>query len=103
MGTGFKDEDLVRLSEKMRGHIVSSHVKPINYNVGDPLVPDDWFHPKVVWELQAADLSKSSVHRGAVGRVDASGSRGIGLRFPRYIRDRDDKKPEGATSAEHIG
>lgn len=55
-----------------------------------------------MWELQAADLSKSSVHRGAVGRVDNSGARGIGLRFPRYIRDRDDKKPEGATSAEQI-
>ena len=56
----------------------------------------------MVWELQAADLSKSSVHRGAVGRVDKSEARGVGLRFPRYIRDRDDKKPEGATSAEQI-
>ena len=56
----------------------------------------------IVWELQAADLSKSSVHRGGVGRVDTSGVRGVGLRFPRFIRERPDKKPEGCTSAEQI-
>ena len=59
------------------------------------------YNPQVVWELQAADLSKSSVHKGGVnsGRL---GGRGIGLRFPRYLRDREDKKAENATSAEQI-
>lgn len=103
VGTGFKDEDLTRLAEKMKPFAIASHVKPMNYNVADPLFPDVWFASRVVWELQAADLSKSSVHRGAVGRVDPSSSaKGIGLRFPRYIRDRDDKRPESATSAEQI-
>jgi DNA ligase-1 len=72
----------------------------MNYNVGDPLEPDDWFEASVVWELQAADLSQSSVHKGAIGRID--GGRGIGLRFPRFIRERDDKKPENCTNAEQI-
>ena len=45
-------------------------------------------------------MSKSSVHKGGYGRLEAG--RGIGLRFPRFIRDRDDKKPENATSSEQI-
>jgi DNA ligase-1 len=61
-----------------------------------------------VWEIQAADLSRSSVHRGGVGRLDkhedavVGDIRGIGLRFPRFLRERDDKKPDQATSAEQI-
>lgn len=102
VGTGFKDEDLTRLTEKTKPLVIPSKKKPINYNVGDPLEPDDWFEPTIVWELQAADLSQSSVHKGAIGRVDPSGARGVGLRFPRFIRERDDKKPTGATSAEQI-
>lgn len=54
-----------------------------------------------MWELQAADLSKSNAHKGGIGRLDDK-QRGIGLRFPRFIRERADKKPEGATTAEQI-
>ena len=100
VGTGFKDEELLRFTEKMKNYVIPSHRRPMNYNVGDPLEPDDWFEASVVWELQAADLSQSSVHKGAIGRID--GGRGIGLRFPRFIRERDDKKPENCTNAEQI-
>jgi len=101
VGTGFKDEDLSRLFEKMKGLVVENKRKPFNYNVGDALEPDDWFQAAAVWELQAADLSKSSAHKGGIGRLGDQG-RGIGLRFPRYLRDREDKKPENATTAEQI-
>jgi DNA ligase 1 len=102
VGTGFKDEDLTRLTEQMRNHIIANNnKKPSNYNVGDPLTPDEWFDCAVVWELQAADLSKSSVHKGGIERLGDAG-RGIGLRFPRYLRDRPDKKPEMATTSEQI-
>jgi DNA ligase 1 len=102
VGTGFKDEDLTRLTEQMKNFILTNNTKkPSNYNVGDPLTPDDWFDCAVVWELQAADLSKSSVHKGGIERLGDAG-RGIGLRFPRYLRDRTDKKPEMATTSEQI-
>jgi DNA ligase-1 len=100
VGTGFKDEDLSSLYAKCKDAVSVSGRKPSNYNVGDPLTPDDWFEPKFVWELQAADLSKSSVHKGGIGKVDAG--RGIGLRFPRFLRERPDKKAEMATTAEQI-
>jgi DNA ligase-1 len=102
VGTGFKDTDLTAFTEKMKDFIAGggSGKRPTQYRAGDPLTPDDWFEPEVVWELQAADLSKSSVHMGALGKVDPN--RGIGLRFPRFIRERDDKGPENATNAEQI-
>jgi DNA ligase 1 len=102
VGTGFKDTDLMAFTEKMKEFIAGggSGKRPTQYRAGDPLTPDDWFEPEVVWELQAADLSKSSVHMGALGKVDPN--RGIGLRFPRFIRERDDKGPENATNAEQI-
>ena len=100
VGTGFKEAELIRFSEKMRDHVTTNHRRPFNYNCGDALEPDDWFDAQVVWELQAADLSKSSVHKGGIGKLDPD--RGIGLRFPRFIRERDDKKAENATNAEQI-
>ena len=101
VGTGFKDEDLARFTEILKPTILGSSKRPIKYNVGDPLTPDHWFGASFVWELQAADISKSIVHKGCIGRLDDR-HKGIGLRFPRLIKERTDKNPEGATSSDQI-
>lgn len=103
VGTGFKDEDLERLTNQLRGSaLIPSKKKPVNFNVSEALYPDDWFEAgSIVWEIQAADLSRSSVHRGGIGRLEGEG-RGIGLRFPRFLRERDDKRAELATTSEQI-
>lgn len=54
-----------------------------------------------MWEIRGAELSLSPVHRAAVGQLPGS-DRGLGLRFPRFIRTREDKAVEDATSAEQL-
>ena len=99
IGTGFSDQDLKSLAETLNKHIIPT--KTSQYNVTDQLECDVWFNCVQVWEVKAADLSKSSAHRGAIGKTGEPG-RGIGLRFPRFERIREDKKPEEATTSEQI-
>merc|ERR1712232_90756 len=96
---GFSDEDLQTLSAALNEHKLDA--KNSQYNVSDALECDVWFYAVQVWEVKAANLSKSSTHRGAVGQTGEPG-RGIGLRFPRFERIREDKKPEQATSSTQV-
>lgn len=98
LGTGFKDEDLDTHTNFLKQHVIE---KPKSYySYDDTLVPDVWFEPVQVWEIKCADLSLSPVHKAAFGSLDSK--KGISLRFPRYLRIRDDKKPEEASSANQI-
>jgi DNA ligase-1 len=99
IGTGFSDEDLKVLAENLNKHKIPK--KSSQYNTTDQLECDVWFDAVQVWEVKAADLSKSSAHRGADGKTGEAG-RGIGLRFPRFERVREDKKPEEATTSDQI-
>ncbi|OAO12241.1 DNA ligase 1, partial [Blastocystis sp. ATCC 50177/Nand II] len=99
LGTGFSDEALHAHSAFFSGENVVEK-KPVDYNVVPSMEPDVWFKPVQVWEVRAADLSISPVHTAAIGIVDAE--KGIALRFPRFVRIREDKSAEEATSAEQV-
>jgi len=99
IGTGFSDEDLQTLSKALNTKVISH--KSSQYNVAKSLECDVWFEACQVWEVKAADLSKSSTHKGALDKTGEIG-RGIGLRFPRFERIRDDKKPIHATTSDQI-
>merc|ERR1712217_681817 len=97
-GTGFSDEDLKAHYDLFKDKTIPTAEN--TYNVDSKLKPDVWFEAVQVWEIKCADLSVSPVHTSAYG-VKADG-KGIGLRFPRFLRVRDDKGPEDSTSAEQI-
>ncbi|KAI5636206.1 ATP dependent DNA ligase domain-containing protein [Phthorimaea operculella] len=98
IGTGFSEEDLKNLTATLNEHVIDG---PKNYYRFDAAhTPDVWFEAACVWEIRCADLSLSPAHHAAIGIVDPD--KGISLRFPRFIRVRDDKTPEQATSARQI-
>jgi len=98
IGTGFTEAVLEERSVTLRKHVID---EPRSYyRYGETIGVDVWFEDVEVWEVKAADLSISPVHRAAVGLVDAT--KGISLRFPRLLRLREDKTPVEATSAEQV-
>lgn len=96
IGTGFSEEVLQAHYEtlkpleltKVRGDIKIGGAKP-----------DVWFEPTIVWEVLTADLSLSPIYTAAQGLVE---DRGISLRFPRFVRIRDDKSADDATGPEQV-
>ena len=97
-GTGFSEAQLEAQYNLLKEHVIP-RPKPY-YNLGTCPAPDVWFDSKYVWEVKAADLSLSPIYPAAIGLADPE--RGISLRFPRFVRTREDKSPEDATSAEQI-
>ncbi len=96
LGTGFSDKQLEEFDAQLRKYALPS--KPRNYQCD--LEADVWFDAAQVWEVLAADLSISPIHKAALGKVQRD--KGVALRFPRFIKIREDKNPEQATTAEQV-
>lgn len=58
------------------------------------LWPDVWWKPSEVWELRGADVTISPNYTAAIGLV--SEERGLSIRFPRFMKRREDKTIEQA-------
>lgn len=62
--------------------------------------PDVWFEPKEVWEMAFADVTLSPVYTAAIGLV--SEDRGLSLRFPRFLKKREDKSIDEASTNDFL-
>lgn len=62
--------------------------------------PDVWFEPQEVWEMAFADITLSPVYTAAIGLV--SEDRGLSMRFPRFLKKREDKGIEEASTSEFL-
>ena len=89
LGTGLTDEMLTELPKMLAKYKVNT--KPARVMVKKEMEPDVWFDPKVVVEVLAAEITKSPFH-----------ALGLALRFPRFIRYREDKNAEQATTTKEI-
>jgi DNA ligase-1 len=96
-GTGFTDEDLAKLPEMMRAHVIH-HKHP---RVNSLMEADVWFEPKVVIEVLGAEITLSPIHTCALNKI-RQGS-GLAIRFPRFTGNyRLDKSAEDATTTSEI-
>ncbi|CAK8542670.1 unnamed protein product [Lathyrus sativus] len=95
--SGFSDSFYIEMKEIFSGDKVLSK-KPPYYQTGE--TPDMWFCPQLVWEIRGADFTVSPVHHAAIGLVHPS--RGISIRFPRFICSVSDRNPEECSTAADI-
>ena len=96
VGSGFTDEDLDRMEERFKPYIIP-HKHP---RVDSKLEADVWFVPAKVAEIIGAELTLSPMHTCCWGSIRPGA--GISIRFPRFIRWRDDKRPEDATTTSEL-
>lgn len=95
--SGFSDSFYTEMKFFFSGDKILSK-KPPYYRTAE--VPDMWFSPELVWEIRGADFTVSPVHQAALGLVHPS--RGISIRFPRYIRTVSDRKADECSTASDI-
>lgn len=96
IGTGFSDEMLTILYEKLKDTVIE--VPKSTYIFDSSAEPDVWFNVTLLFEVLTADLSLSPIYKAGISTYE----KGISLRFPRFMRLRDDKDMEDATSSEQI-
>ncbi|KAL8371502.1 hypothetical protein RB595_001340 [Gaeumannomyces hyphopodioides] len=103
IGTGFSEAVLEELHSQLKDTVIDRPKPFYSHSSGGQHQPDVWFEPRLVWEVKTADLTLSPRYKAGCGEgVDPAGAKGISLRFPRFIKLRDDKKPDQATSSRQV-
>ena len=103
LGTGLSEALLEEFYNKFQDSIIENPKGLYNHGFNSKELPDVWFEPRVVWEIKAADLTISPRYKAGVDDLGyAKDAKGISLRFPRFVKEREDKKPEDATRSKQV-
>ncbi|KAI1500576.1 ATP-dependent DNA ligase [Biscogniauxia marginata] len=103
IGTGFSEQVLEELHAQLSAIVIGQPKPFYAHSAGNQHQPDVWLEPRYVWEVRTADLTLSSRYKAACKEgIDPAGEKGISLRFPRFIKVRDDKKPDEATASRQV-
>jgi DNA ligase-1 len=90
IGTGLTEQKIVDLKKIFDQNKVD--LQPKNYKVAKNLYPDVWLAPEIVIEVAADEITNSPIHTS-----------GKALRFPRFVKVRNDKNFEEATTVKELG
>ena len=96
VASGFSDAELDELQKKLMEIKLDSK----DPRVVSELEPDVWVQPKYVAEIIGAEITLSPQHTCCKGEITKDA--GLSIRFPRFIRWRDDKSVEEATTPREI-
>lgn len=102
VGAGLTDEDLAKLPEMFEKYKLKQKSKLVETE----MECDVWFEPKIVVEISGAEITVSPVHSVAKDKIEkglpAGRQGGLALRFPRFLRWRQDKSAEESTTVKEI-
>ncbi|CEJ61116.1 Putative DNA ligase [Penicillium brasilianum] len=104
IGTGFSEARLEELHKELTPLVIDRPKPFYSHSTVPKDQPDVWFEPRLVWEVKTADLTLSPRYKAASDEFEGTtgGGKGVSLRFPRFIKSREDKKPEQATSTRAV-
>ena len=97
VGTGLTEDMLVQLKKRLDKleskdkQSLPLRGKPKEYEAQKDLIPDVWAAPRLVVEVSADSISVSTKH-----------SLGLSLRFPRFLKIREDKGVNEATTLKEL-
>jgi DNA ligase-1 len=97
--SGFTDKFYKENKERYNEETGANLISRPSY-VEYPYSPDVWFEPQEVWEMAFADITKSPTYLAALGLVDED--RGLSMRFPRFLKVREDKSIDEASTADFL-
>eukprot|EP01088_Endostelium_zonatum_P002553 TRINITY_DN13161_c0_g1_i1.p1 TRINITY_DN13161_c0_g1~~TRINITY_DN13161_c0_g1_i1.p1 ORF type:complete len:207 (+),score=37.05 TRINITY_DN13161_c0_g1_i1:187-807(+) len=94
IGTGLNDKLLAELNTRFK----VLETAPDNYHVPEKLGDVVWIEPTEVWEVKGSEFSLSPV--ATAGSLILGEEKGVSVRFPRFIKLREDKNIEQATTSQ---